>query len=75
MAIDPDLVQAGPIALLFVVGLGVALVLLLRSLNKHLKRVDFERPEAPGTGRDRAPGGAARPEDRPDGPDDGRPVP
>jgi hypothetical protein len=54
VAIDADKVQAGPIALLFVVGLGVALVLLLRSLNKQLKRIDFERPEA----------GTARPERR-----------
>jgi len=48
VAIDADKVQAGPIALLFVVALGVALVFLLRSLNKQLKRINFERPNERG---------------------------
>jgi hypothetical protein len=47
IAIDADKVQAGPIALLFVVALGVSLVFLLRSLNKQLKRINFERRDEP----------------------------
>jgi hypothetical protein len=47
LAVDADQVQAGPIALLFVAGLGVALFFLLRSLNKQLKRIDFEEPKQP----------------------------
>jgi hypothetical protein len=43
VALDADQVQPGAVALLFVVGLAVALVFLLRSLNKQLKRINFEQ--------------------------------
>jgi len=36
--------QAGPIAGLFVLLLGVALVLLFRSMNRQIKRIDPELP-------------------------------
>lgn len=39
--------QAGPIALLFVILLGLALVLLWKSMNRQLKRVDENLPVDP----------------------------
>jgi hypothetical protein len=53
-AIDADKVQAGWIALAFVVALGVAVFLLIRSMNKQLHKVDFEPPEDEPGGRDDA---------------------
>lgn len=40
--------EASPIALVVILFLVVALVLLIRSMNKHLRRVpaSFDRPEA-----------------------------
>ena len=40
--------EASPIALVVILFLAVALVLLIRSMNKHLRRVpaSFDRPEA-----------------------------
>ena len=43
--------KAGPIALLFVVLLGIALYFLWRSMNRQLKRVDENLPAEP-TGDD-----------------------
>jgi len=48
LAIEADKVQAGWIALVFVAALGVAVFLLIRSMNKHLKKVDFERSDERG---------------------------
>ena len=48
LAIDADKVQAGWIALVFVAALGVAVVLLIRSMNRHLKKVDFEDADRSG---------------------------
>jgi hypothetical protein len=39
--------KAGPIALLFVLALGVALYILIRSMNKQLKRADENLTDAP----------------------------
>jgi hypothetical protein len=39
--------DAGPIAGLFVLGLGIALFFLWRSLNKQVKRIDPSLPEGP----------------------------
>jgi hypothetical protein len=55
VALDADQVQPGAVALLFVVGLAVALVFLLRSLNKQLKRINFEqrdKSDKPGEPKD-----------------------
>lgn len=38
--------KAGPIALLFVLALGVALYFLIRSMNKQLKRADENLTDA-----------------------------
>jgi hypothetical protein len=60
LAIDADQVGPGLVALLFVLGLAVALVFLLRSLNKQLKRINFEQRE------DRPEAGSARNHPSPD---------
>ena len=39
--------KAGPIALLFVLALGVALYFLIRSMNKQLKRADANLTDEP----------------------------
>jgi len=46
LAIESDKVQAGWIALAFVVALGVAVFLLFRSMNKQLKKIDFDKRDA-----------------------------
>jgi len=49
-------VEPGPVAFLVVLGMAVALVFLLRSLSKHLRRIDVDRdgedgpPEEPPNG-------------------------
>jgi hypothetical protein len=45
LAVDPSKVGAGTTAFVIVALLAVALILLLRSLNKQLGKIDFERPE------------------------------
>jgi hypothetical protein len=44
----PEFGEASPLALVVVILLGIALIFLIRSMTKHLKRVpaSFERPEA-----------------------------
>jgi hypothetical protein len=39
--------KAGPVALLFVLALGVALYFLIRSMNKQLKRADENLTDSP----------------------------
>ena len=51
--------EASPIALVLILGLAVAVVLLIRSMNKRLRRLParFEgEPDQPGTPADREPG-------------------
>jgi hypothetical protein len=45
----PESGQAGPLALLVILLLGVATVLLIRSMNRHLRKVppSFEHPADP----------------------------
>jgi hypothetical protein len=65
LAVDADQVGPGLVALLFVVGLAVALVFLLRSLNKQLKRIRFEEPgNGPDAADRRPPTDRRRPGDR-----------
>jgi len=45
LGVDNSLVQPGPWYAVIVTALIVALVILLFSLNRHLKRVDFENPD------------------------------
>jgi hypothetical protein len=53
---------AGPMGLLIIVLLGIALFLLIRSMNKHLRRIPESFPDPRGTpGRTDAPTGAAGP--------------
>ena len=53
LAIDPDRVKPGWLALLVVLAIAVALVILLRSMSRHLKKVDFPESE-PGGEEDRS---------------------
>jgi hypothetical protein len=45
-AVEPENVTAGGVGFLVIAGLAVGTVFLLRSLNKQLKKVDFEEEEA-----------------------------
>jgi hypothetical protein len=40
--VDESTVSAGPIAFVIVVLLGITLVLLIRSMNTQMRRVDFD---------------------------------
>ena len=59
---DPDsemkglIDDAGPVAGLFVLALGIALYFLWRSLNKQMKRIDPNLPEGPDDREQRAIG-------------------
>ncbi|WP_199238053.1 hypothetical protein [Kribbella steppae] len=46
--IDPNSVRPGWVALLIVLALGAATVLLMRSMGKQLKKIDFDDGSAPG---------------------------
>ena len=52
----PEFGEASPIALVVVILLGIALVFLIRSMTKHLKRVPatFDPPEKPEAPSDKA---------------------
>ena len=56
LAVDESKVRPGLVAFLVVLGMAVALYFLLRSLAKHLGRIDVDRdrddvpPEEPPTG-------------------------
>jgi hypothetical protein len=67
--------EASPIGLVLILFLGVAVVLLIRSMNKHLRRVPAQFPGEPGPGPASAqaaePPAGAKPVERradPDGP-------
>ncbi len=54
---DPEIVTPGALGLAIVVMLGLAIVLLYRSMNRHLRKVDVppaEDGESSGDGPDRA---------------------
>jgi hypothetical protein len=42
LAIDPNRVTPGVLGLVVVVALGIATWLLMRSMNRHLRRIDFD---------------------------------
>ncbi len=50
MAVDPEDVTAGTAGFLVIAALVVGTVFLLRSLNKQLKKVDFEETDDTGDG-------------------------
>jgi hypothetical protein len=50
MAVDPEDVTAGTAGFLVIAALVVGTVFLLRSLNKQLKKVDFEETDDTGEG-------------------------
>jgi hypothetical protein len=57
LAVEPENVTAGGVGFLVIAGLAVGTFFLLRSMNKQLKKVDFEEiPEEPAEGADRADG-------------------
>ncbi len=52
---DPDIVTPGLLGLIMVLLLGIAIYLLFRSMNRHLRKVDFPEPEeADGSGDERS---------------------
>ncbi len=55
LAVDPELVQAGPLGLLIVVLMIIATVFLIRNMNGRLKRLPREFPEQPVRGQDDPP--------------------
>jgi hypothetical protein len=57
LAVEPEDVTAGGVGFLVIAGLAVGTFFLLRSMNKQLKKVDFdEAPEEPAEAADRADG-------------------
>jgi hypothetical protein len=48
LAVEPEDVTAGGIGFVVIAALAVGTALLLRSLNKQLKKVDFEEEPEPG---------------------------
>jgi len=52
----PEFGEASPLGLVVVILLGIALVFLIRSMTKHLKRVpaSFDPPEEPGETADKS---------------------
>jgi hypothetical protein len=57
LAVEPEDVTAGGIGFLVIAGLAVGTFFLLRSMNKQLKKVDFEEaPEEPAEAADGADG-------------------
>ena len=51
LAVDPDQVSAGPLGLLVIVLMILATALLIRNMNKRLKRLPPEFPRPPGDDR------------------------
>ncbi len=64
-AVDPDRVTPGLLGFTVVLLLGLATWALLRSLDRHLKRVQFE--EAPPEAPDRRPSRSVDPPNPPPG--------
>jgi hypothetical protein len=58
----PEFGEASPLGLLVVILLGVAVVFLVRSMTKHLKRVpaSFDPPEEKSEGPDESEGSDAK---------------
>lgn len=57
-AVDADKVTPGTIGFLVVAALGAATWMLMRSMNKQIKKIDFPPPESddePDDGRPRPP--------------------
>jgi hypothetical protein len=68
----PESDKAGPLGLLVILLLGVATILLVRSMNRHLRKVppSFDPPSLDGSDQADKPGGPDRVgPDEPAGPD------
>jgi hypothetical protein len=52
--------EASPIALVLILGLAIALVLLIRSMNKHLRKVPTSFPDETAQRPDRPAGAPER---------------
>jgi hypothetical protein len=65
----PESNKAGPLGLLVIVLLGIAVYFLYRSMVRHLNKVpeSFDEPGGPGDGDNSAPDGAALDGVAPDG--------
>jgi hypothetical protein len=60
-AVDPDKVAPGTIGFLIIAALGAATWMLMRSMNKQLKKIDFPPPEPGDEPDDEEPGRPAEP--------------
>jgi hypothetical protein len=58
--IDPSVVSPGLIGFVLFVGLGIAVVLLWLSMNRHLKKVNFDDGSGAGNGAEESDPGAGR---------------
>ena len=57
LAYDPNAMSPGLLGFFVVAVLGLATFLLVRSMNKHIRRIDFkERPQGPRRPSGRRPG-------------------
>ncbi len=54
-AVDPDTAKPGLVGFLVVMAMAVALFFLLRSLAKHLRRVDVDRDAREAEGEEPSP--------------------
>jgi hypothetical protein len=52
LSVEESQVKPGLVAFLVVLAMAVALYFLLRSMSKHLRRIDVDRDRADGDGRE-----------------------
>lgn len=58
--LDESKVSPGVLGFLVFAAIGLAVWMLMKSMNKHMKRVDFEEDSLPQTGSTRKPAGPAK---------------
>jgi hypothetical protein len=59
--LDESKVSPGVLGFLVFAAIGLAVWMLMKSMNKHMKRVDFEEGPASQSGSARKPAGPAKP--------------
>jgi hypothetical protein len=59
--LDESKVSPGVLGFLVFAAIGLAVWMLMKSMNKHMKRVDFEEDSAARDGSTRKPAGPAKP--------------
>jgi hypothetical protein len=73
LAVADDKVTPGVLGFLVVAGLGVATWLLVRSMGRQMRKIDFTEDDGPGAGRASAPVGEAPTDPAPIAPVSGEP--